>query len=86
VVARAYLDQLERSGAQTGAQLAELRAALDRAAAPLRDGERDRKLAARLEALAPSLPSGTGDTLAARRIAALADTLDGIAARLRQGS
>jgi len=84
VVARAYLDQLERSGAQTGAQLAELRAALDRAAAQLRAGVRDAELAARLEALAQPLSSATGDRPTTQRRAALAETLAGIAARLRQ--
>jgi len=85
VVARAYLDQLERSGAQPGVPQAELRAALDSAAAQLREGVRDAGLAARLESLGQAVSSDSGDRLATERRAALAETLSGIAARLRQG-
>jgi hypothetical protein len=83
VVARAYLEQLERSGSLPASTAAELSETLDRAAARLGDGARDERLAARLESLAPGIDPGDGDGVTAKRRAGLTGTLSGIAARLR---
>jgi uncharacterized protein (DUF305 family) len=83
VVARAYLDQLERSGSLPASTAAELTAALDRAAARLENGAPDERLAAGLESLAATLAGNEGDSVTAKRRAGLAGTLSGIAARLR---
>ena len=82
VVARAYLDQLERGAALPATYVADLTAALDRAESRLRRGAREGELAARLESLAASLEGGGGDAITSRRRAGLADTLKGIAASL----
>ncbi len=88
VVARAYLDQLERGEALPESLAADLAAALDRSAAQLENGARDAELAAGLESLAVALGGefNEGDrrgSIAERRRAALGETLSGIAARLR---
>jgi hypothetical protein len=83
VVARAYLDQLERSKALSPSSVADLDAALDRAAKRLRKGKSDEDLAARLEALAAPLAVDGGDAVTTARRTGLAETLTGIAARLR---
>ena len=83
VVARAYIDQLERSGALSESAMSDLNAALDGAASRLENGGRDRNLAARLETLAANLNANGGDAQTAKRRTALAGTLDGIAARIR---
>jgi len=83
VVARAYLDQLERGEALSEPVVAELAAALERSASQLESGARDEDLAAGLESLAAVLAEGDGDAIAKKRQAALAETLGGIAARLR---
>jgi len=83
VVARAYLDQLARSGELAESQAAELTAALDRSAARLSEGARDRNLAAEMELLASKLDQSGADATATKRRAALVETLGGIAARLR---
>jgi uncharacterized protein (DUF305 family) len=83
VVARAYIDQLERDNALSAASKAELDAALDRADARLDGSKKDRELAARLESLAASLGDGGGNANDSKRRAALAETLAGIAASLR---
>lgn len=83
VVARAYLDQLERSKALSASSVADLDAALDRAAKRLRKGKIDEDLAARLEALAAPLAVGGGDAVTTTRRTGLAEVLNGIAARLR---
>jgi uncharacterized protein (DUF305 family) len=84
VVARAYLDQLARSGELPEPQAARLAEALDRAAARLADGGRDEELAAELESLAAALGEGGGDggEVASRRRAGLGETLSGLAGRL----
>jgi len=82
VVARAYLDQLERNNALQASFAADLDAALNRSASALQDGARDEELAAQLESLAATLESGDIGIATMRR-AALAETLSGIAARLR---
>ncbi|MDA1313151.1 MAG: DUF305 domain-containing protein, partial [Acidobacteria bacterium] len=83
VVARAYLDQLQRGGELSESLGAELTAALDRSEAQLQDGGRDEKLAAGLETLAATLNENRGDGIAGKREAALNRTLRRIAARLR---
>ena len=84
VVARAYLDQLERGDALSVSVAADLDAALSQSASALRDGESDEELAARLESLAAAVESDAGDGITMTRHAVLADSLGGIAARLRQ--
>ncbi len=86
VVASAYLDQLERGGALTTADRADLDAALEAATERLAQGGRDRRVARRLEDLAESLPRIDDDATQQKRQTALADTLSGIAERLRGGS
>ena len=86
VVARAYLDQLLRSGVIPAAQAGALTTALDRAADLLASGTaNDATVATRLETLASTLArdgaekSGTTRT----RFIALATTVEGLADRLR---
>ncbi|MBT8090763.1 MAG: DUF305 domain-containing protein [Gammaproteobacteria bacterium] len=83
VVARAYLDQLERDKALSASFVAELNTVLNRATLQLKDGARDESLAARLKSLAKDAQKGSGDATTTKRRAALAATLSGIAARLR---
>jgi uncharacterized protein (DUF305 family) len=83
VVARAYIDQLQRSDTLSAATLSDLGAALDRSASQLEDGARDDELATRLESLAADLDEESGDAITNKRQAALSETLGGIAARLR---
>jgi uncharacterized protein (DUF305 family) len=82
VVARAYLDQLERSEALSPSAVADIGAALDRSASQLRAGAGDGDLAARLERLAGTLDGDGGNAITDKRLAALSETLNGIAARL----
>ena len=83
VVARAYIDQLERSNAISDASKADLGEALDSADARLGEGARDARLARRLESLAKSVTGDGGNAIDSKRRAALAETLNGIAASLR---
>ena len=83
VVARAYLDQLERGGELSESLGARLAAALDRSESQLQDGGSDEDLAAGLETLAAAVDDSRGDGLAGRREARLSQTLRGIAAKLR---
>jgi uncharacterized protein (DUF305 family) len=82
VIARAYIDQLERSNALSPSLLVDLSAALDRSASRLENGARDEALARRLGALAADLDEIDGDAVTNKRRAALGETLNGIAARL----
>jgi uncharacterized protein (DUF305 family) len=82
VVARAYIDQLERDEALSASIVADLDAALDRSASRLAAGMSDADLAARLESLASNVSRDSGDAVTHKRQAALAETLNGIAARL----
>ena len=82
VVARAYIDQLNRADALSDSQNADLSAALDRADSRLEAGRSDADLAASIEALAASL-GGDGNAATTKRKAALGETLTGIAASLR---
>ena len=83
VVARAYLDQLERDGELSESLGAQLTAVLDRSEAALQDGGSDEDVAAGLETLAATLNDNRGDGFAGSREAVLSQTLRGIAARLR---
>jgi len=82
VVARAYIDQLNRDDALSDSQNASLGAALDRADSRLDAGGSDAELAASLESLAAGL-GDDGNAATMKRKAALGETLGGIAASLR---
>ncbi len=82
-VARAYVDQLERSEDLPESLAADLSAALDGSQSRLENGRGDEALATTLDSLAESLAEGEGDAIASKRRAALGETLSGIAARLR---
>jgi uncharacterized protein (DUF305 family) len=83
VVARAYLDQLVRTGALDAGFVGELTKALDRAEQQLGDDARDLGLARDLEGFAETLGEGVAADVDAGRRAELSSTLGGIAARLR---
>lgn len=83
VVARAYIDQLERDDALARALRSDLNAALRRAASRLENNRRDAELAARIESLAANLTAEGDDANVAMRIDALGQVLGGIADRLR---
>ena len=83
MVARAYIDQLERSNAISDVSKAELGEVLASADARLGEGARDARLARRLTSLAKSLADDGGNAIDSKRRVALAETLNGIAARLR---
>ena len=83
VVARAYVDQLERGKVLSATLVADVRTALDRADTQLQEGVRDKALATRLKSLAKDVSKGGGDATTMKRRSALAETLNGIAVRLR---
>jgi hypothetical protein len=83
VVARAYVDQLERGKVLSATHIADVRTVLDRADLQLQKGARDKRLAAKLKSLAKDAKKGSGDATTMTRRAALAETLNGIANRLR---
>ena len=83
VVARAYIDQLQRGEVLSTSVVADLNAALDRSASRLEEGGHDAGLAARLESLATDLNTDNRDAVTKKRMDALAETLDGIADTLR---
>ncbi|MGK2924423.1 MAG: DUF305 domain-containing protein [Lysobacterales bacterium] len=83
VVARAYVDQLQRSAALTPVFAADLEATLERAASRLAKRARDKDLAATLESMSAALDENAADGVTTQRRAGLAKTLNGIAARLR---
>jgi uncharacterized protein (DUF305 family) len=83
VVARAYLDQLERDAALAPSISAALDSALTAAQERLDAGFASRELAATLSELASDLDPGTAVTALERRKAALAATLQDIGDRLR---
>jgi len=84
VVAHAYIDQLNRSGALTDSQNAGLASALGRADLLLNSGRSDEGLASDLSSLAAGL-GDDGDQQTQKRREALADTLNGIAYKLAAG-
>jgi uncharacterized protein (DUF305 family) len=84
VVALAYLDQLQRSGAVAAAGVADLRSALVAAKADVDAHRRDSSRAAQLETLGAGVQaSGDADPATAKRLAGLKKTLAGIIAQLR---
>lgn len=82
VIARAYIDQLQRSNALTKADASNLNEALDRSEASLDNSASNRRASDQLKALAANLNSGDGDAKTQKRLMALGETLNGIAARL----
>jgi uncharacterized protein (DUF305 family) len=82
VVARAYIDQLQRDSALSTEALANLEGALDEADAVLASGGSDNTLAQRLNALAGDVAASGGQGAVAGRKTALAVSLQGIAATL----
>ncbi len=83
VVARAYLDQLERGDKLSTSFVADLAAALDHAASILSDGTHDEELATSIDSMAATLEQVDGDAITKKRQSALAETLGAITARLR---
>ena len=83
VVARAYIDQLERAGQIEPAFMADLIQVLEDAEQRMSTGEREGALAVRLESLAANLDADDGDEITRKRFNALSETLDGIVSRLR---
>jgi hypothetical protein len=83
VVARAYVDQLQRGNGLSPSLLADVNTALERSAARLDDGASDKDLADGLANLSIALQQIGGDSITSMRRAALAETLDAIADRLR---
>jgi len=83
VVARAYVDQLQRAKALPADMTAKLIAALDEAKANVEAESRNPALASKLDGFAKTLKAGDKKDQAARRMTALRDTLTGIAAKLR---
>ncbi|MDY7093748.1 MAG: DUF305 domain-containing protein [Acidobacteriota bacterium] len=82
-VARAYVDQLVRSGDLNEELAADLTAALDETSAQLEAGQADAELAGRLETLAADVTEQSGGAIAQRRWAGLGETLGELAGRLR---
>ena len=82
VVARAYIDQLQRGEELSAALAADLSAVLDSSASRIENGARDADLAARLESLATDLNTDSGNAVTRKRLESLAKTLSGIAVRL----
>jgi len=83
VIARAYIDQLQRSDALAGSLVAELNLALDRSDVQLKAGSSDVALAKQLKNLAAKLRKTKKNTATGDRKKALSATLKGIAKRLR---
>ena len=83
VVARAYIDQLERSDSLSASALSELNALLESASSQLENGANDDALAAQLEALAANLDGDGANPVTMKRLVKLAETLNGIATKLR---
>ncbi|MDJ0910795.1 MAG: DUF305 domain-containing protein [Woeseiaceae bacterium] len=82
VVARAYIDQLNRDNALEQGMADQLSETLVAASAALELGGRDRNTSNQLRRLARNLESDGSDATA-NRMSSLAETLEGIAARLR---
>ena len=83
VVAKAYMDQLERDEALPESSAERLRAALDRAGLALEADTSNGDLATQLDSFAASFKESTGEGITGTRQAKLAEILAGIAARLR---
>ncbi|WP_292090820.1 DUF305 domain-containing protein [Brevundimonas sp.] len=83
LVARAYVDQLQRGQALPASAVTDLTGALDQAAARIESGAKDPQLATSLDGMARGLAATGDDAATARRKTALRETLTGIAAKLR---
>jgi hypothetical protein len=84
VVARAYLDQLDRDKALPDKLGRDVAATLDRAGRRIEDGGSDRELSALLKSLAASLKEeGASNAITMKRRAGLADVLLGLADRFQ---
>ena len=83
MIARAYIDQLLRSGAMTETRAGEANALLDRVAERLENGQRSKGLATRLARNSEVLMKGSDESLSGIRKARLARTLRGMARQLR---
>ncbi|MBL4618056.1 MAG: DUF305 domain-containing protein [Robiginitomaculum sp.] len=86
VIARAYIDQLQRSKGLARAMVIKLNAALDASDSRLKEGKSDAALARKLRVLATDLArtsKRTKNDAAKSRQEALSATLNGIAKRLR---
>lgn len=82
VVARAYLDQLQRDRALPASVIADLTTALDRAEARLEDESPDEAVAERLRSLAEALEVADDNATVAKRKENLAQALYAVAGRL----
>ena len=82
VVARAYMDQLNRVNGLSKSVAADLNSALNSSDTALKGKKKDRNLAGKLRSLASNLGNG-GDASTNKRRSALGKTLNDIAARLR---
>jgi uncharacterized protein (DUF305 family) len=83
VVARAYIDQLNRSDELVDSLASDLDVALNRATSVLDSESRDRKLASQFRSLAKRVRAGGGNSTTLARRAALANSLIGIGNTLR---
>lgn len=83
VVARAYMDQLDRDSALAPADRERIESLLDSADAKLREEAQDRQLSRQLRAAARSLTATANSEIIDMRMAKLGETLTGIAGRLR---
>jgi uncharacterized protein (DUF305 family) len=83
VIARAFIDQLQRGRAISAGTVAELEQALTQAGTRLTGRRRDRQLATRLETLAGQITITADDAASQKRAESLRNTLRGIAGRLR---
>jgi len=83
IVARAYIDQLQRDKALPVATIKELSDTLDQTASRLVKGERDAALALRLQSLASALEIDGKNAIITKRRKELRDTLNAIALELR---
>ncbi len=85
VVARAYIDQLVRSGVIAQAQVEEIAEALASAEESLAEGRNNRRTARSLSSLADALNESVADNsgITRTRYVELASTIEGIAERLR---
>lgn len=82
VIARAYIDQLQRDSMLTPALVSNLSLALDNAASRLADGEQDAVLGNRLLSLAEDIKTDNQDLIFKKRQDGLVQALTGIANRL----
>lgn len=83
VIARAYMDQLDRSDAMPEQMAKDLHAALEAAETHLAAKTVDADLSKELKTLAANLTSNEADAATAKRLSALGGTLKGISAKLR---